>query len=240
MSFLKRKKKEADPAPQEESVESILNEIKSIVSGEDDGDDALELTEMVDVAEDELSDAENGVEQIDEEKILSAPEPKESEVSDEDKFVDVLAEIDSSLSDGSVVEEVIQAVVTEVQEEQINQQPEEILSTPQSQIDEVLEEREVAVNLLEKEIGGEMSSETKEALISKEKAEKSTKAIKELMDNIPRPKVDSLSFHGGFTVEDLVTESLKPMLKNWLDKNLEVIVRDIVEREIRKILPREE
>jgi cell pole-organizing protein PopZ len=36
-----------------------------------------------------------------------------------------------------------------------------------------------------------------------------------------------------------VLEILKPMMKEWLDNNLEVIVRDIVEREIRKIIPRE-
>ncbi len=45
----------------------------------------------------------------------------------------------------------------------------------------------------------------------------------------------SAHFRGGNTVEDLVMESLKPMLKQWLDLNLPNIVERIVEREIKKL-----
>lgn len=39
----------------------------------------------------------------------------------------------------------------------------------------------------------------------------------------------------GVTVEDLVVEALKPMLKEWLDSNLPELVRTLVEREIRRM-----
>lgn len=39
----------------------------------------------------------------------------------------------------------------------------------------------------------------------------------------------------GTTVEDLVIEAIKPMLKEWLDGNLPALVRSLVEREIRRI-----
>ncbi len=39
----------------------------------------------------------------------------------------------------------------------------------------------------------------------------------------------------GVTVEDLVVEALKPMLKEWLDGNLPELVRTLVEREIRRM-----
>ena len=39
----------------------------------------------------------------------------------------------------------------------------------------------------------------------------------------------------GRTLEDLVRELLRPMLKDWLDKNLEPIVTQAVEREITKL-----
>lgn len=45
----------------------------------------------------------------------------------------------------------------------------------------------------------------------------------------------SPSFRSGTTVEDLVIESLKPMLKDWLDGNLPSMVKSLVEREIRRI-----
>jgi cell pole-organizing protein PopZ len=43
------------------------------------------------------------------------------------------------------------------------------------------------------------------------------------------------AFRDGTTVEDLVTEMLRPMMKGWLDANLPQIVERIVEREIRKL-----
>jgi hypothetical protein len=39
----------------------------------------------------------------------------------------------------------------------------------------------------------------------------------------------------GITVEDLVVEALRPMLKEWLDGHLPELVRSLVEREIRRL-----
>ena len=49
----------------------------------------------------------------------------------------------------------------------------------------------------------------------------------------------SAPFRSGETVEDLVTEMLKPMMKEWLDNNLPKLVEDVVQREIKKIMPKE-
>jgi uncharacterized protein len=43
---------------------------------------------------------------------------------------------------------------------------------------------------------------------------------------------------GGKTIEDLVKEMLRPMLKDWLDKNLPGIVERFVEREIVRLTRR--
>lgn len=43
-------------------------------------------------------------------------------------------------------------------------------------------------------------------------------------------------FRDGNTIEDLVLETLKPLLKEWLDANLPPMVERIVEREIRKLV----
>ena len=41
-------------------------------------------------------------------------------------------------------------------------------------------------------------------------------------------------------IEELVKESLKPELKKWLNKNLPIIVRQLVEKEIKKIILKNE
>lgn len=45
------------------------------------------------------------------------------------------------------------------------------------------------------------------------------------------------AFRSGTTVEDLMMEAMRPMLKEWLDRNLPPMVERLVEKEIRKITP---
>lgn len=54
-------------------------------------------------------------------------------------------------------------------------------------------------------------------------------------DDHPVEVTAAPSFRSGSTVEDLVTEMLRPMMKAWLDINLPPIVERIVEREVRKL-----
>jgi uncharacterized protein len=47
---------------------------------------------------------------------------------------------------------------------------------------------------------------------------------------------DSLPLgNGGRTVESMVQELLRPLLKEWLDRNLPILVERVVQKEIRKI-----
>ena len=50
----------------------------------------------------------------------------------------------------------------------------------------------------------------------------------------PGPAVDA----NGKTIEDLVKEMLRPMLKEWLDRNLPPMVERFVEREIVRLTRR--
>lgn len=45
------------------------------------------------------------------------------------------------------------------------------------------------------------------------------------------------SFRSGTTVEDLMMEAMRPLLKEWLDRNLPPMVERLVEKEIRKLTP---
>ena len=52
----------------------------------------------------------------------------------------------------------------------------------------------------------------------------------------PAPQITSPTFASGNTVEKMVMDMLRPMMKSWLDANLPVIVERIVEREVRKLI----
>lgn len=75
-----------------------------------------------------------------------------------------------------------------------------------------------------------------DSLLSSEAASAASNAFKKAVPmDMPIPTTPSPSLRTGHTVEDLVMESLKPMLKSWLDANLPTIVERIVEREVRKL-----
>lgn len=77
-----------------------------------------------------------------------------------------------------------------------------------------------------------------EHLISQESAKKSVDALKELKDKINAvphmPPQRTLA--QDVTLEDLVTQALRPYLGAWLDKHLPVIVERAVKEEIQKLV----
>ncbi len=80
-----------------------------------------------------------------------------------------------------------------------------------------------------------------ESLISNEALSASVSALNALRDSMtaaaPRPSASGIdiAFRSGTTVEDLVREALKPMLKDWLDHNLPALVESLVKKEISKL-----
>jgi len=78
-----------------------------------------------------------------------------------------------------------------------------------------------------------------DSLLSAESAKAASSSMKNLaqaaVPPAPKPLTPSVPFRAGGTVEDLVVEALRPMLKHWLDTNLPVMVEKLVEKEIRKI-----
>jgi cell pole-organizing protein PopZ len=76
-----------------------------------------------------------------------------------------------------------------------------------------------------------------DSLLSTEAAMAASNAFKSLKRPQTEilPASDSLAFRSGTTVEDLMLESLRPMLKSWLDTNLPAMVERIVEREVKKL-----
>lgn len=76
-------------------------------------------------------------------------------------------------------------------------------------------------------------------LVSETAAAASQAVLKEMMSAVPRQKVSSPATRGGTTLEDLVIEAIRPYLTEWMDKNLATIVKQLVEKEIKHLIPRD-
>lgn len=74
-------------------------------------------------------------------------------------------------------------------------------------------------------------------LINDDVKNASKSALNNFVKSIPRPQVEDMHFRGGTSLENLVIEAIKPMMANWLNENLPIIVEEVVRKEIRKILP---
>jgi len=77
-------------------------------------------------------------------------------------------------------------------------------------------------------------------LVSDQAAQAAADALKPIVESAQKdfsvPYIASPQLRNGNTVEDLVLEALRPMLKGWLDEHLPTIVQKIVEKEVKRIV----
>ncbi len=80
-----------------------------------------------------------------------------------------------------------------------------------------------------------------ETLLSDATASAATEAMKQLFaakGSAPDPISGDLPTRQGTTVEDLMVEAMKPLIKQWLDEHLPTTVERIVQDEIRRLVER--
>ncbi len=196
---------------EEDSMEDILHSIRDIIADEEEDGDPKE------------ADSEENSARDEEEEVLDLTEVAE-EITEEEGG-DVLDEIDEALKDDE-----------KTQEKPAEEKPAEEEAVKEEAPKEEAPKEEAPAPAKEAPIKQPVDSDK---LVAETTAQASTAVMKELVSKIPGPEIEHKEFRSGNTVEDLVVETLKPMLKEWLDNNLEPLVRDIVEHEIRKLLPRE-
>jgi cell pole-organizing protein PopZ len=78
-----------------------------------------------------------------------------------------------------------------------------------------------------------------ESLLSAHAADRSASALSALAQAVARERAVALG-NGGITLEELVREILRPILKDWLDQNLPYMIERIVKKEIEKMVNRAE
>ncbi len=84
--------------------------------------------------------------------------------------------------------------------------------------------------------------EGESGLVSAVTAAAATKALREFVAALEQGSghVGDITFASGDTLEELVKDAVKPMAKEWLDRNLPTLVEDLVRKEIRRLAGRAE
>jgi cell pole-organizing protein PopZ len=76
-----------------------------------------------------------------------------------------------------------------------------------------------------------------EGLVSKVARNEIANTVGALVHSISQERAVSVS-RGGVTIEDIVREEIKPVLKAWLDTHLPTLVERIVRAEIGRVIDR--
>jgi uncharacterized protein len=84
------------------------------------------------------------------------------------------------------------------------------------------------------------NSGTMETLLDDTVAATSRQTLKNFMKMTEKNDIDTLKLRSGGTVEDIIIELIKPQLSDWLNKNLPALVTSVVEKEIKKLVPKDE
>lgn len=217
----------------EESMEEILHSIRDIIAEEEQ-----EVEEELPAAKGQEKKSEPG---------------KAASKKDDDDVLELTEVVDpGSPSKGDVLDDIDVALGEKelepekpAPEAQKPQKPPALEEAPKEEADDTAEEEapeeeaEKPPVKTKKQVSAAQKDTPPGGLLSREAAGSVSQSLSSLLGNIPGRHIDSPTFRDGLTIEDLVVETLKPMLKLWLDENLPVIVEDLVQKEIRKLVPRE-
>lgn len=88
------------------------------------------------------------------------------------------------------------------------------------------------VEMIKRNVAENLREETEEAMLSDTAAAVASKAFQNLSQSV------RISSGEGRTLEDIVTDLLRPMIKDWLDANLAAIVEEKVEEEVQRVARR--
>lgn len=206
---------------QEPSMEEILASIRRIIS---DDDAPAQVAETQNEKKTQLKSASNAKKE--EVKQVMASVEKETKKDfpsfNEDDLLELTDVVDSA-EDEVVME--LEDVVEPVVEAKPQPKPAPI---PQEPLVKVQSVKEKSVK------NQQMPQSNVEHLVSSEVEENSKASFNELFSAVS--KVNYSLGRGEKTLEDIVVDSLKPLLKQWLDQHLAGIVEKIVREEVERIV----
>lgn len=219
----------AGESQQDSSMEEILASIRRIISEEDDGGEAKV----------EKSDEQEGAYLLELSKV----------VEDDDTTTDPARQGETADAEAQPAEEELPAATGEEALGEEFAAATDVVTEGEPEGESPLGSAgEATSDGFEVEASGAAEPQVQpgaggdEPLVSEETADAATAPLAELAQAVELSStvpVDAAG-SGGRTVESLVVEVLRPMLREWLDKNLPPIIERLVEREIRHLARRAE
>ncbi|MBK18883.1 MAG: hypothetical protein CMM52_08610 [Rhodospirillaceae bacterium] len=203
---------------QEPSMEEILASIRRIIS-EDENDESKPADGSSEETHAENDDVLELTEVVEEE----APVEEEASEPVEEVAEEVTSEEPQSQDDiDSLFEE------AESTEDEI-----ELVDEDDDQSDEGVPE-EVSIDPPESDTSAEVSAPAG-GLLDDEPATATTSSLSNLVAAVDADNSGTPLGDGNRTIEDLVKEVMRPMIKEWLDDNLPALVDRVVRREIERL-----
>lgn len=208
----------SDTNPQQEpSMEEILASIRRIISEDDDPGAKPEEAPAEDASTEEASNADDVLELT---EVAEEPESEPAEPA-------VLVE--------EPVEESVEAPVEEPAEEEFS--IDDVLDEVTQE--EELELRETEVEAVEPApevaVAPQAAPPPDGGLLAVETAAATAGTLSGLVAAVDRAHGGSVLGDGNRTIEDLVKEVMRPMVKDWLDENLPGLTERLVRREIERL-----
>ena len=241
-------------AQQEPSMEEILASIRRIIS--EDGD------EETAAAPEEAAAEVDAPEALADPK--PEPEPEVAEVAEEEEVLEltdeeeVLELTDEVQDDGTVVnlntgeevpeddarDEVFEEPQAEDEEEielemvdsdEPTEEPEENIAEPEPEPEPQPEAEPEPVSIAEPEPVDALAAEAADRLVSENPAMNSVASLSALAAAVDTHRRAVDPSIGPRTIEDLVKDVMRPMIREWLDDNLPSLVERMVGREIERL-----
>lgn len=212
-------------AQQEPTMEEILASIRRIIS--EDEEEGGETAEAADEAPDAALAAEPEADEP--EQIPADPEPEPEAVVEPEPEPEPEMDPEPVAAEEDVLE-LTEVVEDEPQSEETPPEPEESEEPEAEATDDDLMFEEAAEDPVAEPEPVEAEGPD---LISDTAAAATASAFAALSSNIAVNRSTE-----GLTLEDIVRETLRPMLKQWLDDNLPGIVEEKVQAEIERVARR--
>lgn len=224
---------------QPQSMEEILQTIRGVIAGDEqnEDDEVLELTEVVndDGSTSTIDAASDDVlNNID--KIISENNFNPSINADTSNFDSIEVTANENQTEPETEAKIEEELV--VIEEKINHELPANIDVLEQIKEDLKDKPKAKKNMAPKKEPAPKAK--RRSLISDESATKSSSELQKLVKSVSKSAVDHMSMRNGTTLEDIVIEAIKPYLSSWLDENLPIMVKSIVEKEIRKLIPNED
>jgi len=198
---------------EEPSIEEILASIRQIISDDDEEESSEENNEPEAVVE---ADPEP------EASVEPEPEPAAEQVHEEDEVLELTeALVEDEALDDDILPEVDETPMSDFD-----------IDFDSDEEDEVETEAEAEVEVEEVAVIEDVVDDALEGIIKGDAAEATLGAFERLAQSIPVARTGNETN----TLEDIVRDMLRPMLRQWVDANMPAIAERLVKKELERLV----